>query len=291
MAQCAPTFDESDSLVVGPRVLAVVAEPAEAKPGSVVMFRALVVGPGGTASNPTIDWGFCTAPKPLTTDNVVSNACLSAASIVPAGNGGGIVATTPANGCELFGPDLAPGGGRPRDPDATGGYYQPLEVALQGAEVAFALVRITCDLSGASAATATAFAQSYTPNENPTLLPVVSIAGGVPAPLSSTRPGATIALEASWPAASAETYAYFEATTDSIAFQRESLTVSWYTTAGAFATESTGRAADDLATTSSNTWTAPTSEGVAHLWIVIRDSRGGADFASYDVVVAGGASP
>ena len=61
--------------------------------------------------------------------------------------------------------------------------------------------------------------------------------------------------------------------------------VSWYATAGAFDTETTGRAEDDPATTTPNGWSAPGAPGVVHVWIVLRDSRGGVDFASYDLNV------
>lgn len=60
--------------------------------------------------------------------------------------------------------------------------------------------------------------------------------------------------------------------------------VSWFATGGTFDADKTGRAEDDPATTSDNLWTAP-SPGVVHLWIVLRDSRGGVDWASYDLVV------
>jgi hypothetical protein len=61
--------------------------------------------------------------------------------------------------------------------------------------------------------------------------------------------------------------------------------VSWFATAGSFAHEITGRAEDETATSSDNVWTAPTMGGPVHLWIVLRDSRGGSDFAGYDLAV------
>ena len=61
--------------------------------------------------------------------------------------------------------------------------------------------------------------------------------------------------------------------------------VAWYSTDGAFDTESTGRAETDPATTTSNGWSAPSTAATepVHLWVVLRDSRGGVDFAAYDV--------
>jgi hypothetical protein len=61
--------------------------------------------------------------------------------------------------------------------------------------------------------------------------------------------------------------------------------VAWYSSTGPFDTQSTGRAEDDPETTASSTWTAPSEPGTTHVWIVLRDSRGGLDFASYDLAV------
>ena len=97
--------------------------------------------------------------------------------------------------------------------------------------------------------------------------------------------GASVALVASWPAASAETFAYYDPVSQTVTTQRESMQVAWYSTSGALDTEATGRASTDLATTSSNTWTAPTSAGPTYLFVVLRDSRGGVDFQSIGFTV------
>jgi hypothetical protein len=199
-----------------------------------------------------------------------------------------MTAATPTDGCVLFGPDPPPGGARPRDPDASGGYYQPLRAELAGASLAFALPRIICDLAGASAAAATTFAQEYVANANPVLLPLVATIAAAPASLTAVPAGARVDLQASWPSASAETYAYFDVASDSVLFKREAMAVAWYSTAGSFDAGSTARAEEDPATTTSNTWTAPATNGTAHLWIVLRDSRGGVAFAAYDVGVVSG---
>ena len=87
----------------------------------------------------------------MTEDNVVSNVCLQTRRSSPAGSGPSTVAKTPSKGCSLFGPDVRHDGFRPRDPDMTGGYYQPLRADLAGADTAFELARIQCDLAGADA--------------------------------------------------------------------------------------------------------------------------------------------
>ncbi len=279
-AACTPSLSSTDSLVTQPRVLVVRADPAEAKPGATISFSTLVAAPPGTSPGAPA-WSFCVAPRPLTSDNVVSDACLDPAANRAIGEGTSISAATPPNGCSLFGPDAPPGGLRPRDPDATGGYYQPLRLDLGASAPVFTLVRISCDLANASASAATAFAHAYVANQNPHLLPLQASAGGSPAALDALPVGARVTLTASWPAASAETFAVYDAASDTVGTQRESLTVAWYTSAGALDREATGRAEDDPATSSDNAWTAPGTVGTSELWVVLRDNRGGVDFASY----------
>src|ERR1700722_9837587 len=125
-ATCVPALGPGDSLITSTRILAVRADPAEAAPGASVTFTSFVAGPGGTVTGADIGWSFCPAPKPLTEDNVVSNACLGSGSLVAAGAGPSTVAKTPTDGCSVFGPDTTSSAFRPRDPDGTGGYYQPL---------------------------------------------------------------------------------------------------------------------------------------------------------------------
>lgn len=285
LCACAPDLGASGSLIASATIVAVRADPAEAKPGAAVTFTALVASPSASVGSPQIVWDFCSAPRPLTTDDVVSPACVEGTSLVAAGQGASITANTPVDGCSLFGPDTAAEGLRPVDPDATGGYYQPLIAELPRSDTTVDLVRITCDLAGASAATVTAFAAAYVPNANPQLLPLTATIGGAPASLASVPAGGRVKLEASWPSASAQTYAYYDAASDTITMQREALSVAWYSSAGALDSESTGRAAGDLATTSDNGYTAPSAAGIVHLWIVLRDSRGGVDFATYQLDV------
>ncbi|HEX3345037.1 MAG TPA: hypothetical protein VHS09_10725 [Polyangiaceae bacterium] len=283
---CVPALGPGDSLVSSPRILAVRADPPEAGPGASVTFTAFVAGPDGTVADAAIAWSFCSAPKPLTEDNVVSSACLDASSLVAAGAGPTTTAATPGNGCSVFGPDVGMTAGlRPRDPDGTGGYYQPLRADLAGSDSAFELARIHCDLANADAMAAAAFAAAYTLNQNPQLLPLTASVGGAPVPLTGIPTGARVTFEASWPDASAETFAYYDPGSETVTTQRESMQVAWYSSAGVLDRESTGRAADDSATTTDDGWDAPAAAGTVHLWLVLRDSRGGVDFAPYDLVV------
>ncbi len=283
---CKPDLGPGDSFVGAPRVLAIKSDPAEAKPGTTVTLTAFVATPDGTRTDAPLAWSFCTAPKPLTVDNVVSTACTSdPASLAPIADGPAVYASVPGDACRLFGPDTPPGNFRPRDPDVTGGYYQPVRADLAGADATFDLLRVTCDLANATADQAAAFAKAYVPNANPHLGPLGATIGGAGLSQAGVPAGARVDLVASWNASDAETYAWLDPASQTVTTKRESMRVAWYASAGAFDSESTGRAEDDLATTTPNGWTAPAEAGTAHLWIVLRDSRGGVDFAGYDLAV------
>jgi hypothetical protein len=79
---CIPNLGPGDSLITSTRVLALRADPAEAVPGTLVTFTSFVVGSTGVLSGSPIAWDFCTAPRPLTDDNIVSNACLNSSSVL-----------------------------------------------------------------------------------------------------------------------------------------------------------------------------------------------------------------
>lgn len=285
IAACRPDLGPGESLVSSRRLLAVRADPAETLPGAQATYTALVASPDGTVQDAAIAWSFCSAPKPLTNDNIVSDACLGGSNLVPAGAGAEIVAPTPKDACVLFGPDTPPGGFRPRDPDVTGGYYQPLRADLAGTPAAFVLARVTCHLPNAPPEVVTAFAEAYAPNANPKLEPLAASIDGRSVPLSAIPAGARVSFRASWPASSAETYAYYDAKSQALSTKREALRVSWYATAGSFDAEVTGRDESDVATYADDGWTAPERASTVHLWIVLRDSRGGSEFAAYDVEV------
>jgi hypothetical protein len=265
---CTPDFDDRESRIEEPRVLAIRAEPAEARPGTPVTYTALVAGPEGTIATP-LEWAYCSSPKPLTENNSVSSACLEGAGI----RGETITLPIPGDACALFGPDPPPGGFRPRDPDVTGGYYQPLRARALG-QTAFLLQRVRCNLASAPTDIAATYRERYRENQSPKLLPF-----SVP-PLKA---GATTRIEIAWDAP--EVYAWFDQETQSIRDKRESMRVSWFATAGSFESDRTGRGETEPETTTSNGWTAPASPGRVHLWVVLRDSRGGTDFAGTTVEV------
>lgn len=79
----------------------------------------------------------------------------------------------------------------------------------------------------------------------------------------------------------AERYAGFDLETQSIVDQREAIAIGWFATSGAFDADRTGRESSDLATTSDNGWQAPAEAGTVHMWVVLRDDRGGTGWAEY----------
>lgn len=261
---CDDGLDQRLAIVEAPRVLAVIGEPAEARPGSEVRYRAIVGGPDGpVAALPR--WAYCTAPKPPTEDNSVSAACLTDA-LVDLGEAAELVAPLPADGCRTFGPDTPPGEFRPRDPDPSGGFYQPLRLDVADG-VAFALARLRCNLGNAPVDIAREFQLRYTSNTNPQLDPIAL------APVVAA--GTAVELRASWPAGTAEPYVSFDQLAQALVDRREALRVSWYATAGAIAVDASAIDEGSDATDAATTWTTPTTPGRVWLWFVLRDSRGG----------------
>jgi hypothetical protein len=212
------------------------------------------------------------------------------ANLMGVGTPGPMVrAAVPSNACALFGPDPPPQMPgmpplRPRDPDVTGGYYQPLRL-VEGTLTGFALERVTCDLALAGADLAVQYATTYMANTNPKLTPLTTTLNGAPVALTAIPAGKTIGLSVGWPAEDVESFPVFDAVAGQLVKHRESMRVSWFATGGSFEHEVTGRNEDEMATTTDDNWTAPTQPGQVHVWIVLRDSRGGIDFASYELVV------
>jgi len=205
-------------------------------------------------------FSFCTAPKPPTEDNAVSAACADDPNaLAPIG-------AVPANACMQFGPDVPPGGFRPRDADPTGGYYQPVLADEPGAALAFGFTRITCNLPNAPSDVAHDYQTMYVANRNPTLLSSA---------LSDVAAGSDVTLVAAWPPEAAEDYLYFDPESQALVIRHESMRVSWFATAGTLAVDASAVAESSDATSVSTTWRAPASPGPAWLWLVLRDSRGG----------------
>jgi hypothetical protein len=301
LAACKPDLGSPASFVDSNRYLAVVSEPPEALPGATVTLHALIVTPSGQVDDTApASWAICTTPKPVSVNNAVSDDCVFDAQTAVSGHGLVVQATIPMEACSLFGPDppQSPPGQpplRPTDPDPTGGYFQPIRSLLEDDPQAkhfiegFGLPRITCNLPDAPIDVATAFREQYTANKNPVIARVlVSIDGAtgvdVPAPVPS---GKEVTFELLWTAGSAEDFPVFDRTSRTLVTTREALRVSWFATDGTFEHDHTGAAADDASTSTQNLWTAPsvTAAQTVHMWVVLRDSRGGAAVQSFDIDV------
>jgi hypothetical protein len=301
---CKPDLGEPQTLVRSRRVLAVRGTPPEAKPGESVSYDLLVASPEGTVVEPSAQWDFCNALKPPADNNVVTYKCLG--DDVVTGIGGPsktATANTPKDACFNFGPEIpSPKPGeqpqRPRDPDVTGGYYQPVRVKVEGTsgsdDAAFGLERIRCNLANAPVDVVADFGKRYQANQNPQLQTVRAVAGAGPVDVFrlgesgaslSVKAGHEVTFRAQWSAESPESFPVFDVQAFNLSDVRESLRVSWFSTEGEFERERTGRSGEESELFTENTWMAPTQRGLVHLWVVLRDSRGGVDFAAFDVNV------
>ena len=333
LVACAPEFDNRASAVDAPRVLGVQALPAEAPPGASVSYRVLVVDQQGNVEDPEVDWSYCTKSKPLNELNDVASECFGEGDFIqPIGSGSDVKGKLPKSGCAQFGPDIPktlPGQppGRPTDPDSSGGFYQPVILAVHSDEQsiqALAETRITCGLAN-GAGDIDAYRRATKTNENPKISAVTAINldnailsdGAVDGPLSVPL-GAHVVFSTSWPTCptepacgdgmctsgetamdcaedcqqapvgctGSESYGYVDPTSGELAPRHEAMRVAWFSTAGSFEDDHTGRTEDDFAMTSSeNVWTAPTAPGLVFMWVVLRDARGGSDWQSFQLLV------
>lgn len=297
---CRPDLPLTLSRVTGPRLLAVRAEPAEVAPGSRSALRALWVDERGSRMDAGIQWWFCNERKPLRELGPVSPRCAGGdADLQPIGVGLDVNAAVPPDACRLFGPDAPEStaeepAGRPVDADPTGGYYQPIRLGT-GEVPAVDRLRLVCGLAGATLEQLVSYRTRYRVNVNPAIASLHVIDGPELVPLergaNRARRGERLALRTAWPTCGdagctgAERYVALDPVTRSLADRREAIRVSWFATDGDFGDDRTGREEGDGATTSDNVWTAPAQSATVTMWLVLRDSRGGAGWSTYVVTV------
>lgn len=298
---CKPDIGSPPSLLVGPTMLGIRQTPPDVVPGAMVTFEALIGDVGGTLPG-DVAWTLCQTPKPPSETNNVSEACVTMPDSDPP-LAGQVTLSIPSDGCSLFGPDPPPVTPpvRPRDPDATGGYYVPVRansVAADGTDLlGFAFERIQCNLANAPSDVARTFNMTYLPNVAPVIADVVLDPDGAPATVLaasgappeglSVPSGAALTLRLAWTPESAETYVRYDPTSRTLTMPREALRASWFTTAGKYEHDRTGRTGDELDVSTDDVWTAPLVDAptVVHFWVVLRDERGGVDFTSFDLNV------
>ncbi len=279
-AGCAPGLTDDTSLIAAQRVIAAVVEPPEVHPGESITVRAVVASRGVRAA---AMFTFCTTPPSPGDPRSVSTACLEEKGAPLDANGATATGTVPADACARFGPDPVSPEDRPRDPDRTGGFYQPVRIDALG-EKTVAFVRIQCALPDAPADLARQLADTYSPNENPGAPALERRTAAGWGPFEAVTAGESVSLRVRWDTASRERYAYLPPHGTALEKRLESMSVSWFSDGGQFADSVTGRAEDDLASDTSNAFVAPQA-GAFTLWIVLRDGRGGSAVKSQRIHV------
>jgi hypothetical protein len=300
LAACKPTVGQPPYLITDVTLLAVRGDPPEALPGANVAYSFLLASPSdGTVTNADATWDVCMTPKPPAVSNAVSNACTQVPDPATVTPGQTFASAIPTKACSLFGPIAPPPvAGQPpvapRNPDSTGGYYLPVRVRVNpaGAEElsGFAFERIQCNLAGAAADIIEQYNSQYTANNPPGIdhTDLVDAAGhrvSLDSGPQNAAMGAVLTIEATFADGSAETFPVYDPQSEALVNQQESLHMSWFVTGGIFEHDHTGTAAGDTASSTSNQWTAPEQGGLIYLWLVLRDSRGGVDYKSYQIQV------
>jgi hypothetical protein len=316
LAGCVPEFDDTESLIDERRIIALPATPAEVDlrrvgvPGDITLEA--VVADRLDRGEPNVVWTLCTDRKPLSELGPVSERCLAGPDLpedvgIVLGRGATISATVPENACQLFGPerpDPEPGkpAGRPVDPDATGGFYQPVLAWLDG-KVVLSGIRINCGLLHVPPEISTDYAARYSLNENPVIdrLEFLGGDGSVAASVenggdATLQAGGTYTIRAMWAACpstsssdepgctGAESYVVYDPATFVLDEKSEALVVAWYATDGRFDSERTGPKTGG-GPGSENRFSAP-SGGAVRLWAVLRDDRGGISSFQADLQLA-----
>jgi hypothetical protein len=261
------------SLIDAPRVLAVRAEPAEAAPGESVLLDVLVADGGGVLPEDMLRLSFCRTPKPLGDNRLASDACARTAEQLVRS----MPAVVPSDACTRFGPNV-PAGVRPTDPDVTGGYYQPIRIALDDLD-AVAMLRLRCPLTDAPLAITRAYRERYAPNQTPALRKLSITHDGVAIAPDVVPASTEIALHSGWSAESEEHYVVYERSTRALQERTEALRISWYVTAGELSADSTSERR------ALNHFQTPDGPGTVQLWLVLRDDRGAQSYASYELTV------
>jgi hypothetical protein len=251
-------------------------------------MEAFALGPALDDDASPTSWTVCRVPKPLNENRVVAAGCLAPGAADGVGNP--VTLTIPTDACALYGPDPpqpAPGAPptRPRDPDATGGYFQPVTAVL-GESIAVALDRVSCGLRDASLAVARAYQAAYRPNQNPTIAGLAFSVDGTAVDPATIAPGARVTIEVTWTPDSSETFPVFDRATGSLVQTQEALTASWYVTGGELA-RAAAEVTDPTVTSATAEWVVAQPSTV-EVVVVLRDSRGGTDVARALAVIGAG---
>lgn len=285
LSACIPDLPDDSSVVRSPRILAVQATPAEAKPGVSVTLTALVGAPPSAAPGEPLRWALCTARRPLTELGPVAQECVDgfgsgSEALVRLADGITTAASIPGDACRNFGPSTPPAdasgvSGRPVDPDASGGYHQPIVVG-DSSTVVLASVRLSCGVVGVPNGESVTFARDYRANENPAVEALELDGAVVPTGGAHVASGARVELRAV--ASPPESYVWANPATRRVEPRMEELSFTWFASDGSFA---------EARTSGASTWTAPRGPGPVRVWVVARDDRGGVGWTERTVFVDG----
>lgn len=289
---CVPSVEEDPSLVIDGQILAVQFSPAEAKPKAKSTATALVVG--STETEPAdVEFNLCLARKALSELGPVAPGCVAEApsddDVKHLGTGLRVELTVPEAACRLFGPQRPPseGGqppGRPADPDATGGYYQPVVARLD--DVVLGGLRLDCGLSGGSQEQVAEYNRNRQDNANPeptsSRLKVGSGAWkDVPSDSAVSVPrDTTITFRSQW--SEPEKYQLLAPDTLALEERREEYLASFYSTVGRFVEH---RVIPNSRHVAEAEWQSPSNRGVVDFWVVVRDGRGGVGWHAFSLEV------
>ncbi len=266
---CNRDFDPK-TLINKLRLFAVKATPPDIPFGATTTMTATAFAPNAT---PTITWDACLLAPPPATGDPINQDCAALPegdpSLVPFGVGDTVTATMPTLDPSMI-----------ALPDQTDGIYLPVRLKLDVGDgnplTAFYQLRIY--LAGLD---------PNPPNQNPTLTGIYTVPSAdagmdedmmldptTPAPVQAND---EIHLRALLTDDSAESYMVYTGNpaTTPPTVDTETVSISWYATAGEFDNDVTGEAKPD--TTLKLDKHMPPSGSIIDLWAVARDERGGED--------------
>lgn len=291
---CVPAIEDDPSLALEGQILGVRFQPAEVKPEGETRATALIVS---EEEDRTADVAFsmCVARKPLSELGPVHPACLSEEkgndALQALGKGSRVKLAVPKNACNLFGPQrpvAEPGQppGRPVDPDASGGFYQPVIARLDDAVLGS--LRLNCGVPGGTQAQVAQYNQEHEDNQNPTVKKVeIRVPGGQwevislddQAPLRVSR-NQIIRVRSEWD--ELERYLYLDPESREFVKKTETLIASFYSSIGGF--DEHRVQLDDKGRVTSE-FESGSERGEIQVWIVVRDDRGGLGWESFKLDV------
>jgi hypothetical protein len=252
-AGCTVSSDLPASFVAGLRVLAGSGEPPQVAAGATSQLSLLVVDTGGLPVD--VSWSRCDLPPlPGTAVNPDCVKSETATFLAPLGAGNPITVTMP----QVTAADLG-------EPDASNGVYQPFVARVtDGSDTVIVVYRLRLGDGGP-------------PNTNPVIASVDAFdAAGASTPLDPAAPrpvqaGEALTLGATFAPGSAETYVAIGGAT-----RTETLTVSWFSTAGTLSLQKTSSTQPQTVLTLDKN--LPNSGKNIDLFAVAHDERGGVGY-------------